>query len=275
MEIKITILVDNRASEGLLSEHGFSLWIETEKERILFDTGMGDALLHNADRLGIDLGLTDILVLSHGHCDHTNGVFEVLKNSQKTVVYCHPGIMRPRYVVRDGSARPIRMPQKSMAAIDGLPSHNIHWVSKSVLINEKTGVACPIQRETAYEDTGGPFFLDPQGMRKDNIDDDLALWIKTKKGIAVFVGCCHSGLINTLNQISRLNKGSKILSVMGGFHLLNADKLRLDKTISALQSFAPVLLFPCHCTGNTATQMLKEAFGDQIIPGYAGARYEF
>lgn len=275
MGIKITCLVDNRAAEGLLSEHGFSLWIETEKERILFDTGMGDALLHNADRLGIDLGLTDVLILSHGHCDHTSGVEQVLKKSQNAVVYCHPGVMRPRYVVRDGSARPVQMPQKSMAAIDGLHSNNIHWVSKSGLINEKIGVACPIKRETSYEDTGGPFYLDPQGLREDAIDDDLALWIKTEKGIVVFVGCCHAGLINTLNQISLLNPESKILSVMGGFHLLNAGKQRLDMTISALQSFSPILLFPCHCIGNRATEVLKEAFGDQIIPGYAGARYEF
>ena len=36
---RIVILVDNLATDGLLTEHGFSLWIETSGQRILFDTG--------------------------------------------------------------------------------------------------------------------------------------------------------------------------------------------------------------------------------------------
>ena len=42
--LKITILVDNQAGEGLIAEHGLSLWIETQDKRILFDTGQGTAL---------------------------------------------------------------------------------------------------------------------------------------------------------------------------------------------------------------------------------------
>lgn len=37
--LKITILVDNQAGEGLIAEHGLSLWIEIQDKRILFDTG--------------------------------------------------------------------------------------------------------------------------------------------------------------------------------------------------------------------------------------------
>jgi hypothetical protein len=38
-DLRIVILVDNPATDGLLAEHGFSLWIETSGQRILFDTG--------------------------------------------------------------------------------------------------------------------------------------------------------------------------------------------------------------------------------------------
>ncbi|MBE0602970.1 MAG: MBL fold metallo-hydrolase, partial [Deltaproteobacteria bacterium] len=49
--VKVTILVDNRAGDGLLSEHGLSFWIEADGKRILFDTGQG-ALEFNARILG-------------------------------------------------------------------------------------------------------------------------------------------------------------------------------------------------------------------------------
>jgi len=48
MHLKITIVVDNRVGQGLSGEHGFSLWIETGTERVLFDTGQGSALAENA-----------------------------------------------------------------------------------------------------------------------------------------------------------------------------------------------------------------------------------
>ena len=42
--VKTTILVDNQAAAGLVAEHGFSLWIDTGDQRILFDIGQGPAL---------------------------------------------------------------------------------------------------------------------------------------------------------------------------------------------------------------------------------------
>ena len=59
---RITDIVDNRAAEGLVAEHGLSLLIEYGDERILFDTGAGAALQPNAAKLGIDLdGVTRIV----------------------------------------------------------------------------------------------------------------------------------------------------------------------------------------------------------------------
>lgn len=74
INVKITILVDDQAGDGLIAEHGLSFWIETEGKRVLFDTGQGYALLANARALDTRLSETDILVLSHGHYDHTGGI---------------------------------------------------------------------------------------------------------------------------------------------------------------------------------------------------------
>ena len=53
----ITILVENTSvCENVACVHGLSLYIETDKHRILFDAGPdGELLLKNAEALGIDL----------------------------------------------------------------------------------------------------------------------------------------------------------------------------------------------------------------------------
>jgi len=273
--VKITILVDDQPRDGLVAEHGLSLWIETEGKRVLFDTGQGSALENNARVLGVDLGRADVLVLSHGHYDHTGGIAQVLQQDRKADVYCHAGVVQPRYAIRDGRPKSIQMPRESMAAIDELPSQRLQWVQKPMLLSEKIGMTGPIPRETHYEDSGGAFYLDPEGRRLDPIDDDLALWIRTDDGLVVCVGCAHAGLVNTLNYVRRLSNALRIRAVIGGFHLLNTSRERLDRTIAALRLFGPDIVVPCHCTGELSVVVLRNALGERVSPGAAGMTYQF
>lgn len=267
---KITILVDNQAAAGLVAEHGFSLWIDTGDQRILFDTGQGPALPENARVLGIGLHQADVLVLSHGHYDHTGGIPWVLQHDQKVHVYCRSGAVQPRYAIRCGMARPIQMPREAMAAIDRLPIKRLHWVSHAMPLAEKIGITGIIPRETSYEDAGGPFYLDPWGRRPDPVDDDLALWIRTNDGLIVCVGCCHAGLVNTLNYITAVTHERRIHALIGGFHLANAGKDRLERTARALQAMDIHRLIPCHCTGDAAVAYFKQHLACPVQPGYAG-----
>ena len=100
LPIAITILVDNQAGPGLTTEHGFSLWIEADGRHILFDTGQGPALPMNARTIGVDLRKTDLLVLSHGHYDHTGGMPHFLHVATNPHGYFHPGVVLPRYRLR-------------------------------------------------------------------------------------------------------------------------------------------------------------------------------
>ena len=273
--VRITILVDNQAGDGLTAEHGLSLWIETEGKRILFDTGQGIALESNARALGVDLGETDILVLSHGHYDHTGGIPQVLQHARKTNVYCHPGVVQPRYSIRNGTPKPIHIPQEPMSAIEKLPAQCLHWVAQALLLSKRIGITGPIPRETIFEDTGGPFYLDPEGRRADPIEDDLALWINTAEGLVVCVGCCHAGLVNTLNYVRRLSGDSRLRAVIGGFHLLQASDQRLAQTVAALRSMAPEMVVPCHCTGERAVEGLRSVLGKRVLLGRTGVTISF
>jgi len=273
--MRITILSDNRAGQGLVAEHGLSLWIETKDMRILFDTGQGSTFQKNARVLGIDLGKTDILVLSHGHYDHTGGIPQVLQQARNTDVYCHPGVIQPRCSIRNGKPKQIGMPRESVVAIGKLPLEQLHWVQKPLFLSEKIGITGPIPRETGYENPGGPFYLDPEGRRADPIDDDLALWIRTEDGLVVCVGCSHAGIVNTLNQVRRMSGNPMIRAVIGGVHLLHANKQRIEQTLDALRSMSPGLLVPCHCTGKRAVQALQDSFGDQVCSCVSGITFRF
>nr|MBL0731676.1 MBL fold metallo-hydrolase [Desulfobacterales bacterium] len=92
MDIRITTISENTAmTGGMLSEWGLSILIETKSLKILFDTGQSVSAAYNSDALGIDLSLTDKIVLSHGHFDHTGGLRDVLKKIGKKIqVLAHP-----------------------------------------------------------------------------------------------------------------------------------------------------------------------------------------
>src|SRR2546423_9134768 len=64
---------------ALVAEHGFAALVTVRaggrSTTVLFDTGRSpDAMVRNADGLGIDLGELHSVVLSHGHFDHAGGL---------------------------------------------------------------------------------------------------------------------------------------------------------------------------------------------------------
>jgi 7,8-dihydropterin-6-yl-methyl-4-(beta-D-ribofuranosyl)aminobenzene 5'-phosphate synthase len=91
----------------------------------------------------------------------------------------------------------------------------------------------------------------------------------------VVCGCCHSGLINTLRYVLELHPDKRIRAIIGGFHLLEADEARVEKTISALKDLSLNHIIPCHCTGSRAVPRLEEALGGMVTPGRAGDVFRF
>jgi len=85
--MKITIVYDNQADEGLKSGWGFFCLVE-EKEKILFDTGdSGENLIYNLKHLNIQPESIAIIVISHNHWDHTGGLKEFLKLNNNVRVF--------------------------------------------------------------------------------------------------------------------------------------------------------------------------------------------
>ena len=266
----ITILVDNHPGENLAHEHGLAFWIEAGGRNILFDTGQGDALPANVEALGIDLSTADHVVLSHGHYDHAGALSYVLERARRAVVHVHPVATEPRYSIADGNARSIGMQAESLAALAALPPARIAHVTEPCELAPGVGLTGPVPRLTVFEDTGGPFFRDPDGREPDPITDDLSLWIDTPDGLVVCLGCAHSGVVNILTHVRQVTGRDRIDTVIGGMHLKNAAEARLRETVTALRAIAPRRIVPCHCTGDAATAYLAAELGEMVTPGRSG-----
>lgn len=255
-DLKITILVENTAGgRGLLAEHGISFLIELGGKKILFDTGQGQALKHNAQCLGIRLESVDSIVLSHGHYDHTGGLPDVLSLAEHPHVFVHSQAFAPKYARNaDGSVREIGMAE--LAKQDVCTMANLRLVEAPTEISE--GLLCtgPIPRSNDYEDAGGAFFKNKECSVPDDIPDDQAAFLETKSGTVVILGCAHAGIINTLHFIRTLTDNRPIHAVLGGMHLLNAGSRRMEATISELRNLRIERLMPCHCTGFAAVASL-------------------
>ena len=270
--LRITVLVENTASaEGLLAEHGLSVWIETAQGRYLFDTGQGSALGPNADRLGIPLERTDAVILSHGHYDHTGGLHHVLSLKDRPTIYAHPAAFEQKYARGlDGSSREIGMPHQ--VKDQARSKADIRWVNVPTKISNGLFITGPVPRRNDYEDTGGPFFADAGCLTPDELPDDQAVFLDTPGGIVVVLGCAHAGVINTLQYIKGLTGNSRLRAVMGGMHLLAAGRERMDKTSSGTEGpgRAGALPGPLHRPGRGGTPLPRVS--PEVLPVLLPAR---
>ena len=99
MNSRITTLVDNSVSMSankLIGEHGLSFYIEIARHKIFFDTGQHLALSHNTEVLDVDLSRIDMVVLSHGHYDHTGGLKSLLEKNTTFTLYAHPDVFEDK-----------------------------------------------------------------------------------------------------------------------------------------------------------------------------------
>lgn len=273
--LRVTVLVNNYVTKrNLLAEHGLAMLIECGDHRILFDTGQGLALQHNAAALAIDPTTADAIVLSHGHYDHTGGLEDVLRISPQIPVYAHSRAVQRRYARNaDGTVRSVATENLS----DVLTADGVTHAATDTATEVTPGVwvTGSVPRVTSCEDTGGDFYLDTACTTPDDIIDDQAVYVPTAAGTVIILGCAHAGVINTVLHVQSLTNHAPVRAIIGGMHLNNADDNRMTATIEALRAAAPAVLVPMHCTGQRATMQLWQAMGHAWQDSPIGAVLSF
>src|SRR5215467_5498440 len=86
---RFTILYDAFSdSDRLTKDWGFSVLVEHDGKRILFDTGNNAEIFErNVKAINIDLAKLDFVVISHRHADHSTGLKYLLSVNPRVPIY--------------------------------------------------------------------------------------------------------------------------------------------------------------------------------------------
>ncbi len=232
-DFKMTVIYDNKKGNPELQEgFGFSCFVEWGQKKILFDTG-GDwkAFVQNSQRLGLVLNKTTSLLFSHGHWDHTSGLENIIDYvpwSAKVYV-------------------PYGFPYSSERKLGK------YW--KTTVVERET--LTQIDEDVYSLVLGGSYWL--------TTIYEQSLLLKTKKGIVVITGCAHPGIAHIVQQAQAL-LGDAVCLVTGGFHLHHSLSCTSSKVVRQLQELGVRNVAPCHCTGLTAIDQFKKAYGKNYFP---------
>ncbi len=270
--MKFSFLVENRTNhEGILAEHGLSIYIETEEKTILFDAGASDAFAVNADRMGIDLAAADLAVISHGHYDHTGGFPLFCRRNRTAPIYLHKNAFRRSHGFSNGKIEErmcgIRWNEEQRKLLDD----RIHYTDGVCRITENIAVTGTIPYAEGFEPSERFYYYNVNGEPvEDDMSHEQALVIREEDGLYVFSGCSHRGAVSALQAARALFPGEKTAAFVAGMHLYEADEQTRGKTVSEVAAADVGRVFPVHCTGLDAICDLRAALKERCILAGAG-----
>ncbi|MCR5714623.1 MAG: MBL fold metallo-hydrolase [Bacteroidales bacterium] len=255
--MKIVSLSDNITRGACASEHGLSLYLETDAGiRVLFDMGQGDVFARNAERLGIDLSQVDVAVVSHGHYDHGGGLATFLRLNDRAPVYVTARAFEPHYSVRPAGTAFIGL-DASLAAHPQLV-HNGLLCSPAPGLTLFSGVTGDFPQPA-----GTARLLGPDARQQDDFAHEQSLLIEEEGHTVLIGGCAHAGLVSMMQRAEQLS-GHSLTHVFSGMHLMMEPQspAYLRQLAAALLRREGCLFYTMHCTG-------AEAFGQMssLMPG--------
>jgi 7,8-dihydropterin-6-yl-methyl-4-(beta-D-ribofuranosyl)aminobenzene 5'-phosphate synthase len=245
----ISVLVDNCAGSRIPAEHGLSYLIEFDGKRILLDTGRSEMFLLNAEILNVSIKNIDMVVLSHGHYDHGDG----LSFLNGGTLVCHPGCFTRRYRKTDHNYIGLKNSRDELSG-----KFNLITSSEPFSISENIYFLGEIPRLTDFESITTTFIFEDGS--PDFVMDDSALALIMPEGLFVATGCGHAGIVNTLEHAMKITGIRKLFGVIGGFHLKEND-YQTRETIKYLKKSGIKHLLPSHCTELPALAAFYESFG--------------
>ena len=253
--MKWTVLSDNRSNDSrLATEHGLSILLETNRHKILLDTGASALFMHNAEILGIDLSHVDYVFISHGHSDHAGGLRHFLDTNQQAQVIVSSNALTGMFYSERGGLHSISTTWPKNSGDRFITVDNTCQIDEGLSIIAHIPQIHPMpkgNRHLYVQDSDGNYV-------QDTFRHELALYTE---GL-LFTGCAHNGLENILAACPW-----PVHTVVGGFHLLDGLE-NIDEMISLarrLKDNYPATQFhTSHCTGNSVFETMHDVMGNQL-----------
>lgn len=261
----IKTLVENEAiSDQYGTEHGLSLYIETKKHKLLFDTGASGLFLDNARKMQVDIAGVDLVVISHGHYDHGGGLKAFLQENSQAKVYLHRKAFEKHYTKRsNGKTHDIGINEELKH------DSRVILVDDYLRIDEELELFAAVKGREFYSTANRALFMQVgDDLVEDSWEHEQNLIITENGRLLLLAGCAHNGIVNIVKRMIEI-KGRPADCVMGGFHLFNPAS-KESEAPDLIEGIAAILMetgsqyYTGHCTGRAPYEQLKELMQDKL-----------
>jgi len=245
-KIRIVTLCENyvEPSFGLTASHGFSLFIEFNGKKFIYDIGQDDTFIKNAKKLNIKLADCKNLIVSHGHFDHAGAldISNSIIDGQKVII--HEQAFKNKYRVSGTEKFNIGLRFNKSNDITGKDFKDTFTLVENFFI---------LSNIPSYKHKGSTeeqlMVEDGENITTDTFSDELSLAIKTKKGLIVISACSHNGCYNIIKHAQNVTKEKRIAYFIGGLHLKFSSKKNAHEELNELNSLNVEHYVIGHCTG--------------------------
>lgn len=267
--MKIINLVEDTKGGSCPNEHGLSFYVETEKHRLLVDSGATDMFRHNADMLDVDLMRVDTCILSHGHYDHSGGLMSFAEVNPRAKIYLKDSADGEYYHIMPDNDKYIGIDKRIMqlpqiVKVNG----NLQIDDELFLFSDLNGTRYPTWSNRELMKKIGNKFV------RDDFAHEQCLVITQRERRILMSGCAHNGILSILDKYSELF-GSYPDTVISGFHMMKKSDFTAEESEYIRQTARELaktsaLFYTGHCTGQKAFEIMKEVMGEQLRGFYSG-----
>ena len=277
--MRVVNLIENtRGHDRCAYAHGLSFYVETSKHKLLVDLGPTDAALYNAKELGIDLSKVDTVVLSHGHYDHSGGIMPFANINSDARIYMQETADADYYADDGERAEGERYRYIGIdKAISGL-SQAVK-IQGDHRIDDELELFTIRKRSHDLPFTNKRLLIKENGeLRRDDFVHEQYLVISEGDKKILISGCAHNGILSILDAF-KAKYGAEPDMVISGFHLMKKTGYTDDELLQIVSMGTELMRYStkfvtCHCTGETAYEIMKNVLGDQLQYVHSGENVE-
>lgn len=262
--MRIVNLIENiKGNPECDFEHGLSLYVETQKHKLLMDTGCSDKFLENAKRLSVQLENVDSVVLSHGHYDHGGGLLDFAKINSHARIYVRENAFLDFYHGKDENKRYIGLDKR----ISNLAQ--LYYVSGNMRMDKELFLFTNVTSRILWPSSNLELTVEKDGVLvQDDFSHEQYLVISQNGKNILISGCAHNGILNILEKYHQIfSKNPDV--VISGFHMMKKSGYKqedidlIEKTAWKLKDYR-TKFYTCHCTGEEPYERMKRILREQI-----------